>query len=329
MTTDREFNVPHGEPDFPGSFYARPEMLKALEQTSRGEPLTWGATPLEPYRKDVAEQQREVGRKISELFPKRAKTVPFGLSWDTARFIEDNYIMRTQRRVSRNYDNYQYRGKFDISDIPQEALGFVERCNTGHASPAEIMATIDMEQIAAADVATLTIPYGQRIEHLEPMREAIREGAAIHGGELLPLKPTLEVRNANFLTPIYEATEPSLLMTRTYDTAKIDVNTKIMERSSFNVVLPRLAPELSQVIQEIQYNEEWSARILALRGFEKAVLDALSANRHEVAVPVSVTALEVNYRLVKKLLENKQHIRDRTMLINRRAMEESAKPSMI
>ena len=330
MTTEHELNVHNKELEYPGSLYVGPEMLTALEQTSRGEPLTWGATPLQPYRPDIAIQQREVRRQISDFFPKQPKKVPYGLSWDTARYIEDNFIMRNQRRLSRNYDSYQYRGNTNISKIPLWALGFVDRSLSGHASPAEIIATAEIEQIPTAELGSISIPYGMRIEeNLEPMREAVKEGVLFHGGTLVEPQPVLEVRHANFLTTEYEATEPTLLMTRIVKIGEIGEDIKVMERSSFGVVLPRLAPELIEEITDIRYSETWSKKILKIKGFEEAVFNALENNEYGVVVPVSTTAVQVNERLVKNLLENNQHKEARQLLIAHQALASSGKASLI
>jgi hypothetical protein len=306
-----------------------PQKISDLEQTSRGEPLTWGATPLQPYREDVAAQQRFVRTEIGKLFPESPRQVPFDLHWDTARYIEDNFIMRTQRRMSRNYDSYQYRGISDPTQIPLQALGFVDRSLAGHASPAEIIATADVEQIPTAELASLSHPYAKRIELLAPMRAALQEGILFHDGTIVESQPSLKVKHANYLTAEYEAFEPTLLMTRTVCIGKIGEDIDVMERSSFNVILSRIAPELVESITDIQYSETWSKDILGLPGFEKKVFTALENNDYDVAVPVSTTAFEVNKKLVKELLENKQHKERRQLQMTRHAIANSGKASLI
>ena len=217
----------------------------------------------------------------------------------------------------------------DSTQIPLLALGFVDRSLAGHASPAEIIATAEIEQIPTVELASLSHPYGQRIEQLVPMREAVHDGIIFHGGELLEAKPSLRVKHANFLTAEYEANEPTLLMTRTVNIGKIGENIDVMERSSFNVVLPRLAPELIDSITDIRYSETWSKDILATPGFEQMVFDALENDDYDMVVPVSTTAFEINKKLVAELLENKQHKERRQLQMTRYAIANSGKASLI
>jgi hypothetical protein len=323
MTNEQDFELPKKELDIPDSLYLGPEMLMDLERTSRGEPLTWGATPLEPHRKDIAIQQSNVQSEISEYFPKSGKDVPFKLKWDTARYIEDNYVMRTAHRVNRNYESYQSRGKFDISEVPIEALSFVDRSLTGHASPAEIIATADIQQIPTAELASLSHPYGKRMEHLEPARAAVREGILFFGGELCETNHQYEVKSSNYFTDEYKAIEPSLLMTRMTQMGKIGEDIAVFERSSFVVILSRLVPEFSEQIQAIEYNKSWSSDILHIPGFSEAVERALEANNYESVVPISTTVFETNNRLVKELLENDEHIARRQKQMAQKALADA------
>lgn len=331
MSAEHEFNARNKKLETPVSLYVGPEMLAALEQTSRGEPLTWGATPLEPHRPDLLAQQREVRTSIQSLFPKTPKQVPFGLDWDTAQFIENDFIMRNAQRVDRNYVSYQYRGVFDLSKVPLHALGFVDRSLSGHASPAEIMATTNILQIPAAELASISVPYGgERLKkYQQPMRAAVKEAVLFFDGEILDSDPVYEVRHANYHDPSYRGTEPVLTMTRIIDVGRIGDEVTVIERASFDAILSRLTPDLVEEIVKIPYDKNWSKNILAVPGYEAAVADAMKDDRHDLVVPISITAAAKNSRLIETLIKNKEHRQSRTLLMTRKALEESGKPTLL
>ncbi len=325
MNMEHEFQAPKKELDLPGSLNVSPKMLKALAKMTRGEPLTWGATPLEPHRRDVATQQRAVQRNIRNRFPQTPEKVPYDLDWATALYIQDNYEMRTARRVSKNYDSYQNRGNFDLSAVPLEALSMLDRSLSGHAAPAELMLTSRLEEIATIELASDSHLYGEGITDLTPMRQATEEGILFFGGNVSNKAPVYEVRHASYFNSEYRNAVPSLLMTRTVEVGELSDDEKTYERSSFNAILPRMVPKLMGQIKDIKYDQEWSSKILKLPGFEDAVFSSLDDDRYDVAVPVSTTSVLVNARLEKELLHNKKHTEARQREIAKRALMDNGR----
>jgi hypothetical protein len=320
MNAERERQESGKKRASPGSFDVSPEMLIALAQFSRGDPRTWGPTPLEPHRRDVATQQRDVQRTIRNRFPKTPEEVLFDLDWATARYIQDNYEMRTARRISKNYDSYQNRGNFDISAVPLEALDMLDRSLSGNAAPAELMLVSRIQAIATIELASDSHLYGLGIQDLKPMRQAIADGISFFGGKLSNKDPEYEVRHASYFNSEYRNAVPSLLMTRKSEVGDLSDEEKVSERSSFNVILPRLTPRLVGQIKDIKYDKDWSSRILRLPGFEEAVATSLGDDHYDVSVPISTTVVEVNSRLKADLLEDRQYLERRQREIAKRAL---------
>ena len=307
MTNEHESQVPKRELEIPGSVYLEPEMLMALEKMERGKPLTWGATPLEPYRPDIAVQQRKVEREIRKRFPKSPEEVPFGLDWETAIYIHGMYDMRSVHRLMRNQESYAYRGNPNPSNLPEKAQEMIERAIRGRASPAEIGATGEIEQDPTIELASVSHLWGKRMEYLPPMRRAIEDGIKLRKGKTLPSNRTYEARHAIYFNREFRKAEPSLLMTRTTEIGEIGEHIKDIERSSFVIILSRLALEQTADIMSIPYGDQWSQRILSLPGFEDAVDKALDKDRYDIAVPMSTTTIEVNERYVEEFLNNEEH----------------------
>lgn len=312
MTHEHEFEAPKKELEIPVSIYLTPEKLKDLAQMSRGEPLTWGTTPLDPYRPDIVAQQNVVHRDLDETFPKKSRQVPYGLKWGTARFIHDNYLIRRYHRETRNHGSYLSRGKVDISDYPLEVLDFIDRSIAGNASPAEIILAAQLQQIPTAELGSVTHLYGgERLKLLKPMRAAIRDGIEYFGGTVCESKPEYEVAGVNYFNQDYDITEPCLLMTRTTKIGEITQTIKVIERSSFVLVIPRLDTQLASAIKQTKYGKTWADDITSISGFEETVSQLLQTDQHDKAVPISTTSVYIDEQLVEKLLKDESYQKER------------------
>ena len=320
----------------PASLYEGSESLLGLELTARGEPETFGPTPLDPYLPAVKDQQRQVAERHESLFMSE-ESIPQNIDEPMSHFIHDNNQSRLQHRIQRNYDSYQYRGKFDLSDIPFDALDITSRTLTGHASPAEIIMVSDILEVPTIELGTIAIPYGQRFEHIQPMRRAVDEGILFHGGELVSSEPVFQVKRANYFDNEYSGGAQGLLMTRSITRGYIGNNIECVERSSFVVMLdylglsPNNKKELKKdhhedrqkhvaitnAIMETPYGKDWSDTILNIPGFEEAILEAFDADDFDVVVPISMTAFAVNHQLVEKYLKNTAHCEARQLAMAR------------
>ena len=294
-------------------------MLELLSLTERGAPDTWGSTPLNPHRSDVSEQQLEIRKNLDTLFPIKGSAIPYGIDEDTALFIRDCNMARVSHRTDKNYQNYGYRGVYDLSVLPAAYAEIADRSETGHASPAELL-FIDTElQIPAIELASLTVGYGQRMEQLEPMRQAVNNGVELFNGLNKRSSPSYQVKKASYEHgDEYCNVPPALLMTRTVNTGIIlDSNIIVAERSSFVLRLDELDKYDLSMHKTIMKTHSASGKLTDIEdipGFSELITELFNNNDYETLVPISVTAYAVNHDY-EHLLHDDEFKRRRSMLI--------------
>lgn len=307
---DRDMGKMH-ELDTPAHFNIDTHMLELLSLTERGMPETWGATPLNPHRDDIRDQQRNLNDTFDALFPVTEGTIPFDINESTAHFIRDMNMSRVRHRIEKNFDSYQYRELFDYSTLPECYIEVIERAEKGHASPAELIFVAKILSIPTIELASLTHPYGQdRLKaHLEPMRSAVQTGIEVHGGVVLRSGPQYVVRSVNFPSKSDEIDiSTSLLVTRTVTVGMFPaLDAQVFERSSFVLRLDMLHPTMARTILQTYQKAGSLSAIEDVPGFNATMTELLETDAHSIAVPISTTAFMVNHTLVQELLENEGH----------------------
>lgn len=319
--------IDHGgkEPIFAPQSSDSHESLSFL-RNERGEPLTWGATPFEPTG-EVIEQQRLVEVSLAKLFRRSNRFnrngIPRYVSGDLAEYIEQTSMARSARRVDHNRNSFAYRQKIDIEGVDFDVLGMLDRAKSGHASPAELLHVHNVFGIPTLELASLTHPYGKRIELLTPMRAAVRQAITMHDGLLEEASlPYYEVLGSDNLRDTSKAN--SILMTREvpvgitgHDSDSIgSYETLIAERSSFIVridVASGFDQELATAIRSIPYennNKTWSRQVAEAGQLFENVPSFLETNDFKRAVPVSTTIIAHSPKL-EELFLNLEHVKQR------------------
>lgn len=285
-----------------GTFELTPIFLEGLAKLRRGEPLGWGATPLHPYLPAIASQQKGVRSHLTQLFNKP----PFKVPEPFARYVYNWNQSRVTHRLDKNFESFSHRTQFDLTETPDELQEAQARVLAGHASPAEVIVVATQLGVPTFELASLTHPYGQRMEDLEPMREAVLESIRYCDGEIFDEpEETFRVKGFSYLdAPTDEGGDiPSLRITRTKTLAKLDEDTKVYERSSFVLRLDEAI--LSQIVG-MEFNMAWAKEILKIPGFIEHIQAVLESDDFESAVPISTTTFAINERLVAEQLLNKE-----------------------
>lgn len=274
--------------------------FERVSLNARGEPLTWGATPL-VLSPDVVLQQNDVKSQIASLFEQG--NVPSYVSRGLAEYIEVLNMSRTYNREDHNRNSFAYRGKTDLDGVPLEALEVLDRSLKGFASPAELLLIARILEIPTIELASLTHPYGQRIELLEPMRDAVSDAVDILGGhKIIDKAPTYEVKGCD--NPHDPASMEGIHMTRKRIIGILSDGTEIMERSSFVILVDNLPQEVADKIRGIQYGKVWAEDVLHSEDLDVLIPMLLEDDVYDTAIPVSTTVVAINPALEKRLLSD-------------------------
>ncbi|MBC7459104.1 hypothetical protein H7200_00095 [Candidatus Saccharibacteria bacterium] len=289
--------------------------LVRIKENSKGEPLTWGATPLIASI-DIKLQQDSVKEVINSLF--EDENVPNYVSPVLASYIDVLNMSRTANRESKNQDSFAYRQKTDLDGVPLESLEVFERALRGYASPAELLFLSKMLGIPTIELASLTHPYGQRIELLKEMRPSVNNAIELMGGTLVRgIAPEYEVKASD--NPHNPQKMQGLHMTRKTLFGSLPGGTDIIERSSFVILLDRIPAETAKVIRSVRYEEnpQWSKQVFKRAALDVVVPVLLADDEHDKAVPVSTTVVAVNETLSQLLLtESAIQARQRQYMAN-------------
>lgn len=283
-------------------------ILKALNrygQNPQGAPLTWGPTPM-VRSAEVALQQRHVKPVIESFFEKRNR--PKDISPEVAEYIEMIHMQRTLKREARNNDSYYFRGVNDFSKFPDEMIEMIQRAEKGKKiSPAELLYLAQVLEVPSIELASLTHPYGARIEMLPVMREAARGGIVLHGGEVYEDPPVrFEVKNANDYSP---EKMKAISMTRKTDLGELPDGTYVTERSSFVVILDKIPEAQAQAIRGINAGRDhkeykWDPdQVLEYINHNGVMPEWLENDQFDVAVPIATTIVAFRGDLSEKLFK--------------------------
>lgn len=273
--------------------------IKRISTNNRGEPLTWGSTPL-VASSDVKIQQQAAKSKIGELF--EDDNIPNYVSQNLAEYIDVLNMSRTVKRETLNQDSFVYREKIDLDGIPLEALEVFNRAVKGFASPAELLFIQKLMGVPSIELASLTHPYGQRIEMLKEMRPAVNEAIVMMGGTLVRgVPPTFEVIASD--NPHNPAAIEGIHMTRKTLFGHVD-DTEIVERSSFVILLDQLPPERARAVRALPFenNKLWAEQVGQACGFAELAPLLLDNDEYDKAIPVSTTVVAKNAALGERLL---------------------------
>jgi hypothetical protein len=272
--------------------------FRRVASNEHGEPLTWGATPL-VLSPDVALQQNDVKMQIAELF--EDGHIPSYVSKDLAEYIEVLNMSRTYNREDHNRNSFVYRGKTDLDGIPFEVLEVLDRALKGSASPAELLLIARVLEIPTIELASLTHPYGQRIEQLEPMRDAVGEAITLLGGrKIIDKAPEYEVKGSD--NPHDPSSMEGIHMTRKRKVGILPDGTEIMERSSFVILIDNLPAEVAEKVRSIAYGPAWAEEVLRAEDLDILIPMLLDDDIHDTAIPISTTVVAINPELEKRLL---------------------------
>ncbi|MES2630774.1 MAG: hypothetical protein V4611_02365 [Patescibacteria group bacterium] len=283
------------------------EMLTVLENTPRGEPSTFGATPLDVMA--TLQQQRDLLIDLQRM----TYAIPTGVPLVIADYVHETFRSRFFNRGIANDENYTSAllNKMHYIDKPQLQLR-IERAEHGLASPGELLLIRDLLGIRSVELACLSHPYGTtidgtRIEDALPeMRNAVRVGVELMGGSYFD-EPKTEYRvKASVGDSHNEFTHSDgLLMTRKRILAKMPDGTIIKERSSFVLRIDADSPVTKEEFQAMRAldakSRDWQEDMVRAGGLDEIASVLLEMDEHSYAIPVSSTIYAFNPETTKKI----------------------------
>lgn len=273
-------------------------FLETIANLPKGLPDTFGATPLNRVR--TLEQQLELEKTLR----KRTYDIPSGVSLKLASYIQTIFAQRFHDRAEANEENYQ---SALIDGRPHKAIPGVEelydRGELGSASPAELLLIRAMKKIRSVELACYTHPYGNGIEKLTEMRDAVQKNIEFLGGSY-DKNPEKRYRVKDIVKDHDTGDVLGYIMTRKRTLGYMPDGTEIRERSSFLLQVD------SEVIQEM-----FGGEIKTFLNEDDLVMDFfrldevsdsfLEYDQFSAAIPISSTIYAFNR-------EDEKNVRQRT-----------------
>lgn len=288
--------------------FSQPEMLALLEETTRGEPHSFGSTPFNPHLNSIDVQQRSVDARHEDLFLSNPHAIRRELISETLDFNAS----RVHHRRERNFESFELREHYNFDCIPESLREVAGRVITGHGSPAENLVIADILGMPAVELGSVTLGGGddERMADQEKMRSAITECIRFFDGiETRSFKDpeTSTWSRLDDLKIQRENTQLNALhMTSTRLIGGVD-GYLIHERSSFLLDVTKLDKEIVEHIQAIPDDEpDRKDAILGVPRFHYAVREAFHNKKFDIAIPIATTCWAVNTKRNAEFINREQ-----------------------
>lgn len=278
------------------------EIAKKIPQ---GYPDTFGATPLNRFA--TLMQQSELLQKFLPLVGSRLPGVPRRIH----QFIRSTFQERFTARAVANDDNYSTSliNPESYDDDPVLA-GMITDAELGHANPAEILLVRDLVGIRSAELASLTHPYGRRIDPLlDIMRNVVQMSVESLGGEYYENPETVyRVKHSIDDDPARPSFPHGVLMTRKRTIGVMPDGTLIRERSSFVLRTGNGSPVTTDMIAAMwavdPNDPDWQEKVVTESGLDVLADELLDTYvDFDMAIPISTTIYAYNPQTARLVSE--------------------------
>jgi hypothetical protein len=290
-------------------------FLEKAHTLPRGEPLTYGATPLD--RMTTLQQQLNLAVDLQQL---TYRDIPDDVPMDIIDYVHTTFASRFHNRAEANEENYM-TSLYTDDDCDAAMLPMFRRAELGQASPSELLVTRKVRGIRSVELACLTHPYGKRIDTLLPkMREVVKQHVELLGGSYYDEPETrYRVKEVVGYKPGKEQFDKGLLMTRKRTLGEMPDGTIIRERSSFVLRLDEYSPfskaELG-VFEGIDRSApDWKNELVEAGKLNEISEILLDKDKFSLAIPISTTIYAYNTETAAMIEK-----RDAVELAKRRAL---------
>ncbi|HRN97638.1 MAG TPA: hypothetical protein PLZ58_04295 [Candidatus Saccharibacteria bacterium] len=214
----------------------------------------WGATPFNPRDKRIAKYQKGMTRLERQML----KGKPSCVYGDMEDYVETMFLARDANRTTNNSYSISDMLHGKLLETNSEVQDMYERASLGKASPLELLNILELLGMGSIELARLTHLYGYRLEHLETMRQVIRDMITEKNGEVFD-DPPEELRVVAFDRSVTaSAMVENALTVKRKRLVGLVGETRIYERTSFIIRIDEISdfnPELAQKIRQIVTDE--------------------------------------------------------------------------
>lgn len=327
------FERPSGSESRVGSV-DQPGVIPPLERITairRGDPMTWGPTPLNPFYDKVLLQQSKTQDKLHRL---TTEDVPETTPEHIASYVSGVFLSRFHGRGMANYDNCMTALEMDTLEYAEDPRirDMYDRCLKGQANPAELLYVRNQGVMRSVELGCVSHPYGKHMEHLYTMRDVINETVALYGGrfgsgEKYSVK-SFDVSVQGLSNSV--ALGDAFMMTRKRDIAVLPDDTHIRERSSFIVRTDpqsnfdqRLAFAMHHVT--IRGNDAWEKQVCQAGHLEEVIPPLLENDDYLTAIPLSTTVYAYNPTAERQIRQAQRVSQEQTVRQNENDYPEIAR----
>jgi len=269
-------------------------LLEKAQFLRRGEPLTYGATPLSRAR--TIQQQLDLALDLQQL---TYRDIPEDVPMEIIGYVHATFVTRFHNRAEANEENYM--GALNVhTEFSPEVQEMFQRGELGQASASELLLTRQLLGIRSVELACLTHPYGKRIEDLLPeMREAVKDHVELLGGTYYDEPETrYRVKEIVGYDKGEEKLDKAVLMTRKRTMGTMPDGTIIRERSSFVLRLDDKSPftkhEISLLNSVDLSQDDWQDKLMKLGKLDEVAALLLAMDEFSYAIPISTTIYAYN-----------------------------------
>jgi hypothetical protein len=299
------------------------DILRTVPRDDLEYHLSWGATPLAGTEyPDVLKFQNTIIRPM--LLQRVEQSAPDNVPLPLRHFMEQGFLTRFVGRSMKNYEAYSERlVKLAPDEMSEAFYEQHERSMRGTASPRELLIERRTRGMKAVELARQTHPYGEMIDELDLMRDAVDEAILEQGGIILPPEDYQEqykLRTTDLLmNPDTDNQAIGLLMTRRRMKGMFDDDTAILERSSFVVPIyegSQFDPKLSRRMRQVPMidNPDRMHQLEQAGRLSEVIPELLQANNFEAAIPLSTTTFAYNQTTDHAIKEEMARSKSRSSL---------------
>ena len=280
-----------------------------IEKLLHGEPLTWGATPLD--RVSTLHQQIDL---LAELQVYTYCDIPDDIDMEIIDYVHTTFAARFHGRGEANEENYMTALNPSEAVFSPEIIEMFKRGELGVASPAELLLTRGLKGIRSVELACLTHPYGERIEELlEVMRVAVQEQVEFMGGSYYEEPETrYRVKEIIGYEKGEEKFDKGVLMTRKRTLGLMPDGTIIRERSSFVLRLDDTMPLTDaerEALESVDLSQpDWQDTLVEVGRLDEIADILLKMNEYSLAIPIATTIYAYNPETTRLIEEREARV---------------------
>lgn len=288
------------------------EQIERIRFIPRGEPLTFGATPLDAQ--GAYKQQAKLLQKLEKLV---VEDVDESIPEELREYMRGTFAQRFWGRADANSEKYRTALRTDADCWNDPAvMEMIARAKQGFASPGELILVGEALGMQGIELGCVSHPYGKRIEWVDTMRQVVHESIVALGGTPLNNEETRFRVRGVVGGPMWQAHEfDGFLMTRKRNIGRMPNGTIIRERTSFilRADMEGIIPEecLEAMRQLDPKSPTWRADLVAAGNLDVISEALLSMRAFSVVLPVSSTIYAFNKEREAEIQARKAEIHAR------------------